>query len=108
MKLLDRTKVGRDINRHYYTNSEVADQLARPVVQGLLHLIRVRNTHRAFGGVFTLGPSSDDSIVMEWRHDTDWARLEVNLTAPSATITLSTPSGSEKIPVTTRTSEVNA
>jgi len=108
MKLLDRTKVGRDINRHYYTNSEVADQLARPVVQGLLHLIRVRNTHRAFGGVFTLGPSSDDTIVMEWRHDTDWARLEVNLTSPSATITLSTPSGSEKIPVTTRTSEVNA
>jgi sucrose phosphorylase len=108
MKLLDRTKVGRDINRHYYSSGEVAEQLARPVVQGLLHLIRIRNEHRAFGGAFTLGPSSDDTILMEWRRDTDWARLEVNLAAPSALITLSTPSGSEEIPVSTRMSEVNA
>ena len=55
MKLLDRTRVGRDINRHYYTGGEVAEQLARPVVQGLLHLIRIRNEHRAFGGAFTFG-----------------------------------------------------
>jgi sucrose phosphorylase len=108
MKLLDRTNVGRDINRHYYRSGEVAEELARPVVQGLLHLIRIRNEHRAFGGAFTLEPGSDDTILMEWRSDTDWARLEVNLTAPSALVTLSTPSGSEQIPVTTRTSEVNA
>jgi len=108
MKLLDRTKVGRDINRHYYSSGEVAEELARPVVQGLLHLIRIRNEHRAFGGVFTLGQSSDDTVLMEWRRDADWARLEVNLTAPSAIIILSTPGGSEKISVTTRTSEVNA
>ena len=108
MKLLDRTKVGRDINRHYYTRAEVEEQLARPVVQGLLDLIRIRNEHRAFGGAFTLAPSSDDTIAMEWRKDTDWARLEVNLAAPSALITLSTSGGSESIPVTTRTSEVNA
>jgi len=108
MALLDRTKVGRDINRHYYTPAEVEEHLARPVVQGLLDLIRIRNEHRAFGGAFTLAPSSDDTIAMEWRKDTDWARLEVNLAAPSALITLSTSSGSESIPVTTRTSEVNA
>jgi sucrose phosphorylase len=108
MKLLDRTKVGRDINRHYYTGREVAEQLSRPVVQRLLDLIRVRNEHRAFGGAFTLELGSDDTVVMEWRRDRDWARLEVHLAAPSALITLSTPSGSEKIPVSTRTSEVNA
>ena len=108
MKLLNQTKVGRDINRHYYTNKEVADQMARPVVQGLLNLIRIRNEHRAFGGDFHLAQTSDDVVVLEWQRDTDWARLEVNLAAPSALITLSTPGGSEKIPVTTRTSEVNA
>ncbi len=108
MKLLDRTKIGRDINRHYYSSGEVAEELARPVVQALLHLIRIRNEHRAFGGVFTLEPSSDDTVLMEWRRDADWARLEVNLAAPSALITLSTSGGSERIPVTTRTSEVNA
>jgi sucrose phosphorylase len=108
MKLLDRTKIGRDINRHYYSSGEVAEELARPVVQALLHLIRIRNEHRAFGGAFTLEPSSDDTVLMEWRRDADWARLEVNLIAPSALVTLSTPSGFEKIPVTTRKSEVNA
>ena len=60
MKLLQRTRVGRDINRHYYTRAEVEEQLARPVVQGLLDLIRVRNQHQAFGGEFHLD-SSDDS-----------------------------------------------
>jgi sucrose phosphorylase len=108
MALLGRTKVGRDINRHYYTSTEVAEQLARPVVQGLLDLIRVRNEHRAFGGAFHLEPGSDDTIVMEWRRDTDWARLEVDLATPSAFITVSTPSGFEKMPVTARTNEVNA
>jgi sucrose phosphorylase len=108
MELLGRSRVGRDINRHYYTPGEVTEELARPVVQGLLHLIRIRNQHRAFGGDFHLEQTSDDDVVLEWRRDPDWARLEVNLAAPSALITLSTPSGSEKILVTTRTSEVNA
>jgi sucrose phosphorylase len=107
MELLDRTGVGRDINRHYYTGEEVAQHLERPVVQGLLNLIRVRNEHLAFGGAFTLGPGSDDTIMMEWRRANDWARLEVNLRAPSALITLSSPGGSQEIPVTARTNEVN-
>ena len=90
------------------TTREVEEELTRPVVQGLLDLIRIRNEHGAFEGAFTLAPSTDDTITMEWRRDTDWARLEVNLAAPSALITLSTSGGSERIPVTTRTSEVNA
>jgi len=108
MKLLDRTKVGRDINRHYYTGREVAEQLSRPVVQRLLALIRMRNEHQAFGGDFHLKPTSDDIVVLEWRRDAHSALLEVNLAATSAFITLSTSSGFEKMPVATRTSEVNA
>ena len=108
MQLLERTRVGRDINRHYYHRGEVEEQLARPVVQSLMQLIRLRNEHRAFGGVFRLGSSADDTIVMEWRRETDWARLEVNLAEPSALITLSTSDGFEKIPVSTRSREVIA
>lgn len=108
MELLDRTSVGRDINRHYYSGTEVAEQMARPVVRGLLHLIRVRNQHRAFAGTFTLERSSDETLLMEWRRDPDWARLEVDLTLPSALITLSTPNGSQEIPITAQTSWVNA
>lgn len=33
--LMERTKNGRDINRHYYSLEEVAEQQQRPVVQKL-------------------------------------------------------------------------
>ena len=33
MELLARTQVGRDINRHYYTSSELRSALADPVVR---------------------------------------------------------------------------
>src|SRR6185312_13407228 len=42
MELLARTGVGRDINRHYYDCEEVERNLQRPVVAGLLELIRLR------------------------------------------------------------------
>lgn len=38
MGLLERTGIGRDINRHYYTPAEIAAELERPVVQTLLAL----------------------------------------------------------------------
>ncbi|UZF56539.1 sucrose phosphorylase [Gordonia polyisoprenivorans] len=50
MELLDRTGVGRDINRHHYTHAEIAEDLRRPVVGALLALCRFRNTHPAFDG----------------------------------------------------------
>jgi sucrose phosphorylase len=58
MDLLARTGVGRDVNRHSYTPDEVAEALAQPVVVALVDLIRLRNTHPAFGGDFTFGPGS--------------------------------------------------
>ncbi|MHB8958253.1 MAG: sucrose phosphorylase [Candidatus Limnocylindrales bacterium] len=49
-----RTGEGRAINRHDFTLAEVHEALGRPVVQELLGLIRLRNTHPAFGGDFTV------------------------------------------------------
>lgn len=46
--LMERTKNGRDINRHYYSLEEVAEQQQRPVVQKLKELMELRNTHLAF------------------------------------------------------------
>ena len=54
MDLLDRTGVGRDINRHYYSRQEIDSETTRPVVQALFDLIRFRNTHPAFAGEFHL------------------------------------------------------
>lgn len=48
--LLERTGVGRDVNRHYYTVDEIKVALERPVVRALLELCRFRNTYPAFDG----------------------------------------------------------
>ena len=79
MDLLRRTTVGRDINRHYYANGEVARDMERPVVQALCALLRFRNTHPAFAGTFHFSSPASDRLVLEWQHGADRARLDVDL-----------------------------
>ena len=86
MDLLQRSKVGRDINRHYYKASEIDEALERPVVQELIELIQFRNTHPAFQGTFSIHSPAPHKLVMTWRRDGDLAQLEVDLAAPSARI----------------------
>lgn len=50
LELLEQTKEGRNINRHYYTAKEVEENLKRPVVERLRDLMRFRNTCPAFDG----------------------------------------------------------
>lgn len=78
MDLLRRTRVGRDINRHHYTPEEVRRDAQRPVVQQLLALIDLRNTHPAFSGEFTLCPSTEAELILSWRSGTHEAALAVN------------------------------
>jgi sucrose phosphorylase len=77
--LLRRTGVGRDINRHYYTAAELQAATKRPVVQSLLSLLRLRNSHRAFGGTFQVEPSPGDRLVLRWTNNGEWLRLDVDL-----------------------------
>ncbi len=79
MQLLSRTRVGRDINRHYYTRSEIDHALERPVVADLLRLIRLRNSHPAFDGVFTMAPTPDEALDLRWQNGADFARFRVDL-----------------------------
>lgn len=48
LELLENTKEGRNINRHYYTSEEIAEEVKRPVVQALLKLFSFRNHSGAF------------------------------------------------------------
>ena len=89
MDLLDRTGVGRDVNRHYYTAAELQQELEQPVVQSLLSLLRLRNTHPAFAGTCHVVPSPSDALVLEWTDGDDFARLDVNLTRMDATLACS-------------------
>jgi len=79
LDLLARTGVGRDINRHYYEPDEVLAALERPVVKKLLELIRLRNSHPAFRGSFSVEDTADDELVMRWREGAEFAELRVGL-----------------------------
>ena len=86
MELLHRGKVGRDINRHYYTDQEIDAALERPVVRELLELMRFRNTHPAFNGTFSIHSPAPHKLTMTWRRNGDLAQLEVDLAEPSAVV----------------------
>ena len=89
MALLARTKVGRDINRHYYTRAQIEADLKQPVVQDLLALIRFRNSHPAFGGTFRLLDSGTRVLVLRWDLEKQFAELEVDLATAGGTLTWS-------------------
>ncbi len=50
VELVEKTKNGRDINRHGYTLEDIERECERPVVQKILKLLRFRNEFPAFGG----------------------------------------------------------
>jgi sucrose phosphorylase len=95
LDLLRRTGVGRDINRHHYTRAELCERLEASVVRSLIDLIRFRNSHPAFAGDFQIPNSDHSSLVMEWRKNSHWARLDVDLAARRAVITHSDPAGDQ-------------
>jgi sucrose phosphorylase len=90
VELLHATGVGRDINRHHYTRDEVEVALQRPVVQRLAALLRLRNTHPAFGGDWTLGEDGRDEggLHMTWQKDGEVAALAVDLRARTYQVTI--------------------
>ncbi len=78
-RLLNRTRVGRDINRHFYTTEEVEKSLQRRVVKDLFKLMKFRNTHSAFNGKFKLHMSRNSVLKLSWRKGKDFCKLIVNL-----------------------------
>jgi sucrose phosphorylase len=90
MTLLAKSGVGRDINRHCYTPDEVEQALQRPVVQSLFELIRFRNQHPAFNGMFSLPETKDSEIALRWDNGDEWALLEVDLASSQYQISNST------------------
>ena len=87
----------RDVNRHYYSVEEAEAALQQPLVQRLLRLMRLRNSHPAFDGRFELNQSSESSVAMAWRHGEYYCRLYVDLSTCQAIIDYHDPeSGCEQ------------
>jgi sucrose phosphorylase len=88
LELLHRTGVGRDINRHHYTEDEIEAALDRPVVRRLTTAIRLRNTHPAFGGDCELLDDADPELGLRWTRHGDLAELRVDMAARTYELTL--------------------
>ncbi|MDO9137077.1 MAG: sucrose phosphorylase, partial [Lutibacter sp.] len=80
MELLDKTNVGRDINRHYFTKNEINEHLKRPLLHELKELMLLRNNHKAFDGEFNLIETSDNALNIKWTNNNHSAELFIDLT----------------------------
>jgi sucrose phosphorylase len=89
MNLLAQSGVGRDINRHYYSLEEIDLAIKRPVVQSLFALIRFRNQHPAFNGMFSMPEAPDSIIILRWENGNDWVMLEADFVSGSYSISSS-------------------
>jgi sucrose phosphorylase len=88
--LLERTGVGRDINRHAFSMEEVSRRMRLPVVKGLCRLIRLRNSHPAFQGGFRMPDSSSDvNLRLRWTAGPEWAELDADFRTRSFRIAYS-------------------
>ena len=71
MKLLEETKEGRNINRHYYSNEEIAEEVQRPVVKSLLNLFSFRNQSEAFDLEGTIDVETPTARIVIKRQNKD-------------------------------------
>jgi sucrose phosphorylase len=78
MRTVAQTGDGRSINRHDYSGAEVRAALARPVVERVIALVRLRNTHPAFDGALTV-TTQGHTLRMRWELGASWCELEADL-----------------------------
>ena len=79
LALLENTKEGRNINRHYYSKEEIEQEAARPVVKALVLLMELRSSHPAFEGIFQMKETDDEEhLTIWWEHQDRTITLEAD------------------------------
>ncbi|MEX1169397.1 MAG: sucrose phosphorylase [Chloroflexota bacterium] len=78
---IEQTGDGRAINRHDYTSAEIDDELNRPIVQRVLELTRLRNTHPAFDGTLDVQLVGRSRLRLAWRNATSSCSLDVDVSS---------------------------
>ncbi|QNO17817.1 sucrose phosphorylase [Caproicibacterium amylolyticum] len=87
VELVEKTKQGRDINRHNYTVEEVDANMQRPVVKRLRSLMRFRNSCPAFNGQCVVADTDDHTIEIHRVSDGCEAVLHADLSDKRFVIT---------------------
>jgi len=87
IELVEKTKTGRNINRHNYTLQEIEQEVQRDVVQNLVKLLKFRNEYPAFDGdMKILETDNDSTLIISWIMDEYIAELNANLQTKEFTI----------------------
>lgn len=87
LELVERTRQGRDINRHFYTADEIGREMERPVVRALKRLMVLRNTCEAFSGDLVSEDTSPDKLSLRRSCRGAEARLDADLPTRFFTVT---------------------
>ncbi|MBX3030291.1 MAG: sucrose phosphorylase [Chloroflexi bacterium] len=85
-----RTGEGRAINRHDYALAEVDAALARPVVQRLMQLLRIRATHPAFRGGLAVETCGASTLRLVRSAGRDRCTLRVDVGSGAMDLTVDT------------------
>lgn len=96
MELLARSGVGRDINRHHFTDLEISASIDSPFVRAMGRLCRLRNEHPAFDGAFHVEPT-DSGLSITRSSGDETATLDVDLAHGRACITWSGANGAGRL-----------
>lgn len=87
----------REINRHNYTEQEVARRRQSDVVKRLVRLIELRNEHLAFDGVFHFESDGTDKLQLQWKNGNERCELSINLEQQQAHVLLTRNGATETV-----------
>lgn len=76
----------RSINRHNYTMEEIAAVVQRPIVQRILAMLRLRNTHPGFDGELEIADTEDSHLLLTRRLGEEAVTLDADLPSKCFTI----------------------
>ncbi|MFZ2760944.1 MAG: sucrose phosphorylase, partial [Trichococcus flocculiformis] len=97
LELLENSKEGRNINRHYYSLDEINQEIERPVVKDLFRLLAFRNTAKAFDGDLKITMIDEGAFTLTWATAEESASLTVDLPTNKFSILHRTAAGDEQI-----------
>ncbi len=94
LELVEKTRNGRDINRHNYSSVGIDAESGREVVKRLKKLMQFRMKCGAFNGTFSILPTEDkQKLCLQWADDSESAILDVDLSNCKCTITTTDSAG---------------
>lgn len=79
IELLEETKEGRNINRHYYERDEIKQEIQRPVIKKLFEILKFRNQSEAFDGEIKIVAIDESAFEIQWTNQEVTAILKANL-----------------------------